>query len=132
MAPRTSLKVVHEGEAPRNAREALTQQKMEHLQCRDLRHPWSVVGLFYVKIHGKQEIHRRLVCSRCGTEATDRWTPGGGRINRQYKYVEGYEAKGLRIKPKDVRREVLNRVDVYESEEDMLGALFRGGRKKRA
>jgi hypothetical protein len=125
-----TLKVVQGDEPkPKNASEALHTTRDEYLHCRDLRHPWSVVGLFYV---GK-EVHRKLVCERCGTEATDRWSPKGARIARQYKYAEGYQAHvGIRIKPIDVRREVLQRVEVYATEQDMMNSLFRGGRRKRA
>lgn len=127
-----TLKVVTgaAGEKPRNAKEALSTQTDEFLECRDLRHPWTAVGMFYV---GK-EIHRKLVCARCETEAVDRWTPKGGRINRQYKYPQGYQAHvGIRIKPVDVRREVLTRVPVYNTEQEMMAALISGGRaRKRA
>lgn len=112
----------------REAAEALHESKDEFLECRDLRHPWKVQGLFYVGA----EIHRRLVCPRCKTVATDRWTPRGERIARQYQYPKGYQAKGVRIRPIDVRKEVLTRVDVWETEEDMKASLFNGGRRKRA
>lgn len=113
----------------RVTKETLTELPQEFLDCRDLRHPWKVQGLFYVG----PEIHRRLVCPRCKTVATDRWTPRGERIARQYHYPKGYEAKGVRIRPIDVRKEVLaHRVDVYETEDDMKASLFGGGRRKRA
>lgn len=126
------LKVVQgDDEKPRNASQALGQQSMAHLECRDLRHPWSVVGLFYAQgPNGRKEVHRRLVCARCGTEATDKWSPKGNRIRREYKYAAGYQSKGIRIKPVDVRREVLQRVTVFGSEEEMLTGLFRGKRKR--
>lgn len=112
----------------REAKETLSVLPQEYLDCRDLRHPWKVQGLFYVG----PEIHRRLVCPRCKTVATDRWTPRGDRIARSYSYPKGYEAKGVRIRPIDVRKEVLtNRVDVYDTEDDMKASLF-GGRRKRA
>lgn len=111
----------------REAAETLQESSQVFLECRDLRHPWKVVGLFYV---GK-EIHRRLVCTRCETEATDRWTPYGGRIARQYRYAKGYQAKGVRIRPVDVRKEVLNRVDVYATEDDMMMDLVSGGRRRK-
>ena len=127
-----ALRVVDgEEPAPRNAKEALHAAEMTHLECRDLRHPWSVVGLFYAHTNGRKEVHRKLVCQRCGTEATDRWTPGGSRVARQYKYVPGYSVHGVKIKPQDVRREVMQRVEVYANEDDMLASLFsRRGRKR--
>lgn len=112
----------------RDAADALHESSDEYLECRDLRHPWTIVGLFYV---GK-EIHRRLVCERCETEATDRWTPHGGRIARQYRYPKGYQAKGIRIRPVDVRKEVLNRFEVFRDEDAMMSYLVSGGRRKRA
>lgn len=128
MAQRLSV-VQGEGAKPKNAKEALGAQKEEHLVCRDLRHPWSIVGMFYVG----SEVHRKLVCERCGTEATDRWTKRGGRIARRYKYSPGYQTHvGVRIRPQDVRREVMNRFEVYATEEDMLASLFRGRSRKRA
>lgn len=123
---------VVKGDAPKNAKEALASTETEHLECRDLRHPWSVIGLFYAQgAHGR-EVHRKLVCSRCGTEATDRWSPRGTRIARQYKYVTGYSHKGVRIKPIDVRKEVLGRVQVFDDEDTMLANLFSARRRKRA
>lgn len=110
----------------REAAEALHVSSEEYLECRDLRHPWKVQGLFFVGT----EIHRRLVCPRCKTVATDRWTPKGERIARQYQYPKGYQAKGVRIRPIDVRKEVLQRVDVYDNEDDMKASLFNGRRKR--
>lgn len=135
MAAKTGsrLKVVQgDGDKPRNASQALVQQSAEYLECRDLRHPWSIVGSFYATVNGRKEVHRKLVCARCGTEATDRWSPRGNRINRVYKYAEGYQVEGVRIKPVDVRREVLNRVTVFATEDEMVAGLFSGRRKKRA
>lgn len=116
------------------AAEALHDSPEEFLDCRDLRHPWQAIGVFYVQKPGKpKEVHRKLVCTRCGTEATDRWKPNGQRIARQYKYVEGYQAEGAHIRPVDVRKEVLTRVTVYATEEDMLTSLFSPSRgRKRA
>lgn len=133
MARTRSLTVVPPGgdaPKPKNAAEALKGQTDEYLDCRDLRHPWSKIGAYYV---GKQ-IHRTLVCTRCGTEATDVWTSTGRRLARRYKYAKGYQAKGLRIRPLDVRREVLHRVEVFASEDEMLAGLFsnQGRRRRRA
>lgn len=117
----------------RQAAEALHEAKDEYLDCRDLRHAWKVQGVFY----SGAEIHRRLVCPRCKTVATDRWTPRGERIARQYSYPKGYETKGVRIRPIDVRKEVLTRINesggVWETEEDMKNSLFDPrSRRKRA
>lgn len=114
----------------KEAAEALQDTSQEFLECRDLHHPWTVVGMYYVG----SEVHRKLLCERCGTEATDRWTGRGERIRRGYKYAEGYKTKGIRITPLLVRREVLNRVTVYPNEEQLLKSLFSKSpsRRKRA
>lgn len=105
----------------RAATEALHETSDAFLECRDLHHPWTVVGCYYVG----SEVHRKLVCERCDTEATDRWTGRGERIRRTYKYAEGYKlAAGVRITPILVRREVLSRVEVYDSEDQLLKSLF--------
>lgn len=127
-----SLRVVKNSERPRKERkeaaEALETTADQFLECRDLHHPWKVVGLFYVGA----EVHRRLVCTRCDTEATDRWTGRGERIRRVYSYAEGYKVKGVRITALDVRREVLKRVKVYQDEDTMMASLFSGrGNNKR-
>lgn len=114
--------------AVKRAAETLSETTQEMLDCRDLRHPWEVVGQpFYVGA----EIRRKLVCLRCGTEATDRWTPKGKRVARAYKYAKGYQAKGVRIRPTDVRREVLKRVEVFDSEDAMMSWMVSGGRRAR-
>lgn len=110
----------------REAAEALHESKDDYLVCRDLRHPWEIQGMFYVDA----EIHRRLVCPRCKTVATDRWTPRGVRIARHYQYPKGYQTPGVRIRPVDVRKEVLQRFDVFDTEDDMKASLFNGRRKR--
>lgn len=108
------------------ATEALHETSDEFLECRDLHHPWEVVGCYYVG----NEVHRKLFCRRCETEATDRWTGRGERIRRGYKYPEGYKTKGIRITPLLVRREVLQRVEVYRDEEALLNSLMTPKRKR--
>lgn len=111
------------------AGEALDNYDETFLECRDLHHPWRVLGFYRVGA----EIRRRLICSRCSTEATDVWRPNGERIKRGYKYVEGYNIKGGGVTPFDVRREVLARVTVYDNEANMVNALFNGrGRRRTA
>lgn len=122
-----------EDHQPRNVSEALGLQPDKYLDCRDLRHPWRSVGVFYAPGKNGREVHRRLVCPRCGTEATDRWTPKGGRIARTYVYPKDFKVHvGVGVKPQDVRREVMNRVTVYANEDDMVAALFQGRGRKRA
>lgn len=95
-----------------------------YLECRDLRHPWAVQGYF----SEAGQIKRRLSCGRCGTTRTDIWDPSGGRIGGRYQYPEGYTQKGVgQIAPVEIRREVLSRVKVYASEENMVQSLFKAG-----
>jgi hypothetical protein len=94
------------------------------LDCRDLRHQWAVDG-YYRTPEG--QVHRDLTCGRCGTERTDRWDRASGdRLPSHYRYVGGYKVDsfdGERVGPNDVRLEVLRRVKVYASEEQMLAAM---------
>lgn len=128
MAELRSVKGGGQPEPPRNAKEALHQVQDEYLECRDLRHAWRSLGAFYVG----REVHRKVVCTRCETEAVDKWTGKGGRIARQYHYAKGYTVKAVRIKPLDVRQEVLSRIEVFKNEDDMLANLMQAGRRKRA
>lgn len=111
----------------REAGEALHETTKEFLECRDLRHHWSAVGMFWVGA----EVHRKLVCERCDTVATDVWSKKGERIQRAYKYPPGYQVKGIRITPIDIRREVLTRVKVYDTEEQLMKSLMTRGTKAR-
>lgn len=118
---------------PKTAKEALGATEEKFLHCRDLRHPWSVVGAPFYAFDslGRREIHRKLVCDRCKTEATDRWSPRtAARIARVYKYAKGYSVKGVKIKPVDVRKEVLSRIATYANEDDMVAGMFTGRRKR--
>lgn len=98
------------------------------LECRDLRHAWVTQGAY----RAGTEVRRRLACSRCGTERTDHWSPTGGeRYGNSYRYVDGYRVVHGATAAL-VRQEVMNRVTVYETEEQMLNALFAKPRRKRA
>lgn len=93
------------------------------LECRTLLHAWKVIG------HYRQEGHvrRSLVCMRCGTSGTDIWRPQDARrIRRKYsEYPEGYRISGFGHIPAQVfRAQILNRVKIFETEEQMLEALF--------
>lgn len=111
------------------AAETLGETEQKFLDCRDLRHAWDWVGApFYVGA----EIHRRLVCMRCGTTATDVWSSKAKRLARNYHYAKGYSTKGVRIRPIDVRKEVLNRTQTFASEEDMMTWMVSSRARKRA
>jgi hypothetical protein len=91
-----------------------------YLECRDLRHTWTVVGYYRVG----PEIHRQLHCKRCPTVRTDRWGRNGDRLANSYNYPDGYQIRGANVSPHDVRIETLRRVNVYASEHEMVQALF--------
>ena len=101
----------------------------QFLDCRDLRHPWKVVGFY----HQGGDVIRSLMCPQCGSDAYDTWSPGATcRRARRYKYAEGYRIGGGGISMQEVREEVLNRVRVFDSEEAMNAELFKPRRRARA
>lgn len=104
MARRSAKKAAPSGEL--DATDALHQLDDEFLECRDLRHPWGVVGYFRDNGH----VCRKLVCPRCEMERIDRWTPNGGREPARYAAPQGYYLKGSSATAQDVRVEVLRRV----------------------
>lgn len=91
----------------------------DFLECRDLRHAFSVVG--YYRQGG--EIRRSLSCIRCPMQATDRWKPNATRINRTYNAPTGYRIKGG-VPTIQVRQEVLRRATVFNTEDEMIQSLF--------
>jgi len=109
-----------------DAEAALTGYAEQFLLCRDLRHSWAVRG--YYRKEGV--VVRSLVCDRCGTERTDRWRASGERDRVVYRHPEGYELRGGRVHPIDVRRETLHRVAIYDSEADMLSDLLASRRRR--
>ena len=109
-------------------KEGLGDYDDTHLECRDLRHAWKVIG--YYREDG--EIRRQLQCMRCETYGTDRWTAKAERKHRRYAYAEGYLIQhGRKLKPIDFRREVLSRVQVFENEEQMMASLFSSRERRR-
>lgn len=95
----------------------------QFLDCRDLRHPWKTVGFY----HQGGDIVRSLMCPQCNSSAYDTWSPGANRRKpRRYDYADGYRiGGGARVSMQEVREEVLNRVTVYDTVEDMNAALFK-------
>jgi hypothetical protein len=59
--------------------------------CRDLAHAWEVDGY---RAEGGN-VHRLLVCSRCGTERRDAWSLAGRRIGSRYSYAADYRLKDV-------------------------------------
>jgi hypothetical protein len=95
------------------------------LECRDIRHPWQIVGYY----HQGGEIVRTLTCPRCGTDRRDYWSPGGMRRRNVYSYADGYRIGDGGVSMFEVRQEVLHRVTVYENEDDMNASLFKPRRR---
>lgn len=108
---------------PEHEAPALDQLEEKFLACRDLRHAWAAAGYWKGNFGF---VHRRLVCSRCKTVRLDRWE--GGDVKRQYEYPDGYRVEG-RVHAIDVRDELLRRVHVYGSQEEMMAALAGGKRR---
>lgn len=99
------------------------------LDCRDLRHPWTRVGYFRQGVL----IRRRLVCERCGTERLDRWRHTRSGVIREpatYTYATGYRVRGESFNAAEIREELLSRVDIYDSEQQLLESFANGGRRR--
>lgn len=58
------------------------------------------------------------------------WRASGERDRAVYRHPEGYELRGGRVHPIDVRRETLHRVAIYDSEADMLSDLLASRRRR--
>ena len=72
------------------------------IQCRDLRHAWSVDNDFYVWDNPSEvralTIARDLVCLRCGTVRRQRFVQrrwGLERLGNNYSYQDGYQVHGV-------------------------------------
>ena len=109
----------------------------EYLECRrgNLGHVWRVLGYYRAP---DSEIHRNLICSRCGTQRLDRWgAKSGERFTPRYKHADGYlisDGSGEAVHADDVRKEAMRRAQVFANEEQMLltltGASSGGGCKR--
>ena len=106
----------------------LREYDRKYLDCRDLHHVWVVIGYF----NDPKGIARRMECRRCSAVRTQtfgrQYESGGNR----YQYPEGYLTEGVRIEGTDVRRAILGSVDVYDSEETLLGSLSARRRRRAA
>jgi len=100
-----------------------------YLECRSLQHRWKLVGYF----HAYGEIVRSLTCERCTMDRHDRWSPGGVRLGSSDTQPDGYRIGNGGATAFEVRREVLNRVTIYENEDDMHRTLMaaKGRRTKK-
>lgn len=108
---------------------SLRQYPEQFLGCRDLQHPFAIVG-YYRTENG--DTKRRLQCSRCKSIGHDTLTPLGlRRKGRSYQYVEGYLIEGG-LKPAQARQEQVRRATVYRTEEDMLATLTGSQRPRKS
>jgi hypothetical protein len=108
--------------------ERLSHYDDAFLECRDLRHPWRVIG--YYSQAG--EARRTVECQRCGTQRVDRWSLDGRvRLAAYYRYAADYRI-GEGITLAAVRHEVINRVTLFASEAEMIDATTPTRRRRRA
>lgn len=97
------------------------------LDCRDIRHAWDRLGQPY---RSGTEIHSQLVCSRCGTVRTRVWRSKAKKVSNLYaNRPKGYRIKGGAT-AYDVRKEILRRFTVFDSEDAMYLAVFNKGASK--
>lgn len=98
------------------------------LACRDLQHPFTIIGYHRTNDGGTR---RRLRCGRCGAIGYDHLTAvGTRRKGRSYQYPDGYLIVGG--VPKDtVRVEQMRRAHVYRTEDDMIAHLTPTGRARK-
>lgn len=94
-----------------------------YLTCRDLRHVWQLVG--YYRSPGGI-VRRLLDCQRCGTQRADRWRPNGEREASSYSYADAYQIESG-FDTYEVRKEVMSRATIYQSEAAMIAALTDAG-----
>lgn len=108
--------------AKSEAEQALAAYDSTFLECRDLRHPWAVVGCY--RKGGK--IVRQLQCRRCPTTRFQTLAADGRYVGNRYEYPDGYLISGLDspVSTKDVRRHVLSQLTIFETEDQMLNSLF--------
>lgn len=111
----------------KSVQKALADYDDDFIECRDLRHPWQVVGYF----RNGGMVSRRLQCQRCPTVRIDVWSRSGQRVDSHYVYPPGYQIHGTggHVSPEMIRKEVMKRVDIFGNKEEML-TVATGGRKR--
>lgn len=100
------------------------------LACRDLRHPWRSTGLF---AGDRGDLFRVLVCDRCSTERTDHWSRDGRtRHPSSYRYPDSYRLTGGGVSAELVRHEIVTRLPIFGSRDEMLSSMFtKAGRPRK-
>jgi hypothetical protein len=96
---------------------AILQNRLQNLpdnwvQCRDMKHAWTVDDNFHVTRFGLRnkiaEIKRILVCLRCGTKRHETYVPTGWggleKVRSYYQYPEEYQIRGVPrgVKPQQI------------------------------
>lgn len=100
----------------------LSELKDSHLECRSYHgHAFTSVGFFYWKSTKGKGICKVSKCSRCSTYREDYLFPDGSKMDSRYHYPDSYlmEAKD-RPTTKDIRKEMLRRVEVIHASPDDL------------
>jgi hypothetical protein len=106
--------------------ETVPLEGYQYIECRDLRHAWTVLG-WYPGTDG--DMRRRCSCFRCGTIRVE--TIEGWVTRRVYYYPEGYH---LDHRPSrgEILAEALGRATTYADEATMLKANRRPRRLRSA
>lgn len=101
------------------------------LECRDLRHPWAVVGYF----RNGAGITRIMQCRRCPTKRFQTVSARGEILSNRYEYPDGYQISGTGaggVPNAEIRRVVFSRVSIFNSEHDMMATLVESGGRRTA
>lgn len=106
--------------------DALADYDDRYLDCR-MGHDWKIVGMF----HQGTETRRLSICKGCDTDRYQRWTPSGDALPTIFRYADGYCIEGGGVSRRDVRRELMGRRTVYQSEGTMRSALDRKAKNVR-
>jgi hypothetical protein len=99
------------------------------IECRDMRHAWTVMNDFHVSAgQGRKvaEIRRELVCLRCETVRRETYHQtrfGLEKVAQSYGYVEGYEMKGV---PRGVKPQAIIHDEMYRRSMDKIAKSQKG------
>lgn len=96
------------------------------LDCR-IDHDWKIIGMF----HQGNETRRLAICKNCDSDRYQRWMPNGDALPTIYRYADGYQIEGGGVTRRDVRRELMGRRTVYQTEGTMRAALDRKAKNVR-
>lgn len=100
------------------------------IECRDMRHAWTVMNDFHVTAgQGRRaaEIRRELSCLRCETvrrEVYHQTRFGLEKVGQTYGYVDGYEMKGV---PRGVKPQAIIHDEMYRRAMDKIAKSQKKG-----